>query len=342
MNLPQPLRFHPNSIEQMGAQKTYHSRQEGPRNLFLLLADNVVSISSVLRLLHPLRNLPVIPVKRLSPTYRTYPCMAPEHEPLTPRHLPLRRFFIFSRRLVTATLVVSLFFILTQELQIFPGLLHSLTIHEHQTPPSGVEVLTTTSPDGTKVVVWRVKGGGDTKRVALLFHGNADRVASFVRVQRWLASAGITSYSVEYRGYSGLASGWPSESGLYEDAEAAMDLARREEGIEPREMIVLGSSIGTGIASHLAATSHPRALILLSPYTSLTEIVREMPLFGYLSPFLWYRFPSLENIAKLRDTCVIAAHESGHRHPFSSLASPQSRLSRLRAVSARRVGDRRS
>ena len=116
---------------------------------------------------------------------------------------------------------------------------------------------------------------------------------------------------MEYRGYSGRGSGWPSERGLYEDGEAAFELARREEGIDSQEMVVLGSSIGTGIASHVAATFNPKALILLSPYTSLTEMVREMPLFGYLSPFLWYEFPSLKNIAKLRDTCVIAAH--GHR-----------------------------
>jgi len=196
-------------------------------------------------------------------------------------------------------------------LQIFPGLLHSLTLQADAPPPDGVDVLTATSKDGSPVTVWRMRGVGDTKRVALIFHGNADRLHSFVRVQRWLAESGITSYSMEYRGYRGLASGWPSERGLYEDGEAAFELMCREEGIPSDQAIVLGSSIGTGIASHVAATAHPKALVLLSPYTSLKDLVGEMPFFGYLSPFLWYRFPTLDNIGALRTSCVIAAH--GHR-----------------------------
>ena len=237
--------------------------------------------------------------------------MTPEPQSTTARSRLTRKFVVIGRRLVVATLGFSLFFILTQELQIFPGLVQSLILQGKNHPPRGIDVLTITSQDGTNVVVWHMKSPEAGKRVAILFHGNADNVASFVPLQRWLASAGIGSYSVEYRGYSGRGSGWPSERGLYEDGEAAFELARREEGIDAKDMIVLGSSIGTGIASHVAATFNPKALILLSPYTSLTEMVREMPLFGYLSPFLWYEFPSLKNIAKLRDTCVIAAH--GHR-----------------------------
>ena len=230
---------------------------------------------------------------------------------LTTRYSLGRKVFAFSRRIVGATLIVSLLFVLTQELQIFPGLLYSLTLQGEALPPDGVDALTAISKDGSPVTVWRMRGVGSTKRVALIFHGNADRIHSFVRVQRWLAESAITSYSVEYRGYRGLDSGWPSERGLYEDGEAAFELMRREEGIASDEAIVLGSSIGTGIASHVAATFHPKALVLLSPYTSLKELVREMPFFGYLSPFLWYRFPTLDNIGALRKSCVIAAH--GHR-----------------------------
>ena len=230
---------------------------------------------------------------------------------LTTRYSLGRKVFAFSRRIVGATLIVSLLFVLTQELQIFPGLLYSLTLQGEALPPDGVDALTAISKDGSPVTVWRMRGVGSTKRVALIFHGNADRLHSFVRVQRWLAESAITSYSVEYRGYRGLDSGWPSERGLYEDGEAAFELMRREEGIASDEAIVLGSSIGTGIASHVAATFHPKALVLLSPYTSLKELVREMPFFGYLSPFLWYRFPTLDNIGALRKSCVIAAH--GHR-----------------------------
>lgn len=103
-------------------------------------------------------------------------------------------------------------------------------------------------------------------------------------------------------------SGWPSERGLYEDARAAFELMLREEGIEAQDAIVFGSSLGTGIASHIAAQYEPGALVFISPYTSLPEVVALQKLVGYLVPFLWYEFPSAKNIASLRSTCVVSAH----------------------------------
>lgn len=109
-------------------------------------------------------------------------------------------------------------------------------------------------------------------------------------------------------GYNGGDSGWPSERGLYEDARAAFELMLREEGIEAKDAIVFGSSLGTGIASHIAAQYEPGTLVLISPYTSLSEVVALQKLVGYLVPFLWYEFPSAKNIASLRSTCVVLAH----------------------------------
>jgi fermentation-respiration switch protein FrsA (DUF1100 family) len=223
----------------------------------------------------------------------------------------LHRLLTVGRRLVLAAFVVSVFFVATQEFQIFPGLLDSRLSGPLPTPPKGIDVLTTTSSDGAPVVVWRMKAPDDPKRVALIFHGNAERLSTFTRAQRWLASKGISTYAMEYRGYNGWNSGWPSEERLYADAEAAFELMRRTERIEPQDAVVLGSSIGTGIASHIAMKFHPKALVLLSPYTSLKDVVGELPYLGFLSPFLWYQFPSLENIATLRETCVVVAH--GHR-----------------------------
>lgn len=220
----------------------------------------------------------------------------------------LRPLLTIIRRIVLASLALSVFFVATQELQIFPGLIGSHLSTASDAPPNGIEPLTAVSSDGAPVVIWRMTATGKPKRVALLFHGNGERLATFVRTQRWLASIGITSYSVEYRGYSGWGSGWPSEKRLYADGEAAFELMRKTEGIEPGDAIVLGNSIGTGIASHVATKFHPRVLVLLSPYTSLPEVAREQPLMGLLSPFLWYRFPTLNNITTLRETCVVAAH----------------------------------
>ncbi len=48
--------------------------------------------------------------------------------------------------------------------------------------------------------------------------------------------------------------------------------------------------------------------MLISPYTSLPDVVRQRSFFRYFTPFLWYRFPSRDNVARLKETCVVAAH----------------------------------
>ena len=218
-------------------------------------------------------------------------------------------FLKIARRVCIATLCVATFFIVTQDFQVFPLLVRKFfSPASPPPPPREVDVLTPISSDGSSVLVWRLRAPGPRPRVELLLHGNGDVVGSFLRVQRWLASLGITTYSMEYRGYNGADSGWPSEQGLYDDADASFQLMLREEGIEAKDSIVLGSSIGTGIASHVAARFHPGVLVLLSPYTSLPDVVAQSALLRYLTPFLWYQFPSERNIASLRSTCVVAAH----------------------------------
>jgi alpha/beta superfamily hydrolase len=57
----------------------------------------------------------------------------------------------------------------------------------------------------------------------------------------------------------------------------------------------LGYSLGTGLASKLAADSAPQQLILQAPFYSLTDIVRQRLFF--IPPFiLKYKFATNENL----------------------------------------------
>lgn len=211
-------------------------------------------------------------------------------------------------RLILSTFLVSLFFIATQDFHIFPGLYSGLFASKSINPPSEVEAFKISSADGHSVPVWRVKGSpGPRSKVALLFHGNAETLQSFSHVQTWLKSLGVTSYALEYRGYSGT-SGWPSELGFRLDGEAAFEFLLREEKLKPDEILVLGSSIGTGPAAYVAQKYSAGALVLLAPYTSLTDLIKEMPLLGLLAPFMWYQFPTKQYISELSNTCLVLTH----------------------------------
>ena len=217
--------------------------------------------------------------------------------------------FYFIIRLALAALFFALFMVATQDFHIFPGLYSSKIFGYKNSPPNDVEEYVIESTEGYKATIWRVSAKENPKpRIAILFHGNAENLGSFLQFQYWLSSLGYTSYSVEYRGYSGRNSGWPSEQGFYDDASAAYEFIVNKENITAQDMIALGSSIGSGVAAYLAQKYDIGTLVLLAPYTSLKDLVSEITLFRYLAPFLKYTFPVKEYIKNLESTCVIAAH----------------------------------
>jgi pimeloyl-ACP methyl ester carboxylesterase len=112
--------------------------------------------------------------------------------------------------------------------------------------------------------------------VLIYFGGNAEDVlytASTARefdVRRMLV--------VNYRGYGGTP-GKPSQAALYEDALAIYDYVVANE-IAANEIVVMGRSLGSGLAAMLAAERTVRGAILITPYDSLVEVAaRHYPMF---------------------------------------------------------------
>jgi fermentation-respiration switch protein FrsA (DUF1100 family) len=146
----------------------------------------------------------------------------------------------------------------------------------------------------------------------LYFHGNAESAAQNLPLADELARGGIDTFLAEYRGYSGLP-GRPSEAGLYQDAEAALDAFG--EGRDSPGVVLVGRSLGSGVAVELASRRPPRLLILVSPYTSLVDMGRS--LVGPLAPVLVPdRFDNLSKIAALKCPVVVVHGTRDEVVPF--------------------------
>jgi uncharacterized protein len=110
--------------------------------------------------------------------------------------------------------------------------------------------------------------------VLLVFHGNADLAG-------WCVPWGVevarrTGWAVllaEYRGYGGLP-GIPTYEGAKLDARAAYAFARDSLGADPAEIAIFGHSLGSAVATELAADVRPAALLLQSPFTSARAMAR--------------------------------------------------------------------
>jgi len=108
------------------------------------------------------------------------------------------------------------------------------------------------------------------KPVILFFHGNGDSVLGSIVAVRQLVAAGYGAVLPEFRGFNG-APGIPDEQGLYRDARAARAWMTAN-GIGPDHTVVIGYSLGTGVAAQMAIEQPPRALILVAPYVNIAQV----------------------------------------------------------------------
>lgn len=156
--------------------------------------------------------------------------------------------------------------------------------------------------DNIEILGW-YKAAQPGMPTMLYFHGNAGHLGERIDCLRPRLDAGYGLFMVSYRGYAG-SKGKPTEQGLYKDASAALSYLKSL-GIPASQIILYGESLGTGVATHLAATETVGALILQAPYTSMADAAAyHYPLF----PVRWLlrdRFNSLEKISQIKAPLLI-------------------------------------
>jgi len=102
----------------------------------------------------------------------------------------------------------------------------------------------------------------------LYFGGNAESLAQSAA---YIAGQfpDFTVYLMEYRGY-GFSTGTPSEKGLYSDALKLYDLAKGKHA----RISVGGRSLGTAIATYVAAKREVSKLALITPFDSIVNVAQ--------------------------------------------------------------------
>lgn len=128
-----------------------------------------------------------------------------------------------------------------------------------------------TTRDGLVLRSW-YHAPAPRKPVIVYFPGRAGDLVRKPAHLFQLAEQGYGLVLAGYRGYGGNP-GRPSERRLYEDATDLL-LRLGADGLAPDGIVLYGYSMGTGIASYLAARTQPRALVLEAPFTSFGAVVR--------------------------------------------------------------------
>jgi pimeloyl-ACP methyl ester carboxylesterase len=162
--------------------------------------------------------------------------------------------------------------------------------------PAAHEVSLTTA-DGPRLHGWLIKHGGSGRRPLLLyFGGNADEVSAIIPYAPSLT--GWTVATFNYRGY-GLSQGHPGERALCVDALAIFDALHARPDIDASRIVVMGRSLGSGVAVYLASQRPVRGVILISPYDSLVNVAKARYPYLPIDELLRHRFNSLARASSI-------------------------------------------
>ena len=162
--------------------------------------------------------------------------------------------------------------------------------------------------DGVTLHGWWVPAQS-ARGTVLLLHGNAGNISHRLGYLAMFSRLGYAVLIFDYRGY-GRSGGSPGEDGTYRDAEAAWQHLAEARKLKARDIVIVGESLGGGVATWLAVKYPPRALILASTFTSVPDLGARI--YPWLPVRLLARieYANLDRIRQI-DVPVLIAHSRG-------------------------------
>jgi pimeloyl-ACP methyl ester carboxylesterase len=170
--------------------------------------------------------------------------------------------------------------------------------------------------DGESILASTRPHDGDA--AVIYFGGNAEDVSLDLPIYA-AAFPDRAIYMLHYRGYGG-SSGKPTEQGIVSDALTLFDLVHGQHS----RVILVGRSLGSGVAVQIAAARLIERLVLITPYNGLVDAAA-------------HAYPYLPNGLLLRDKYESLRYAPQVRAPTLILAAgndeviPATSTERLRA-----------
>lgn len=171
-----------------------------------------------------------------------------------------------------------------------------------------------------------------TDKLIVYFHANSEDIGNcdyffYPLKDSWRCHVLV----VEYPRY-GLYKDGPelNEESIKEDAEIVYNFLLESIGLDEKQIILFGRSLGSGPATHLASKHNPLMLLLFTPFKSIKQVAESLTT-RFLAMLLKDRFRNIDIIHKVRSPCLLIHGERDRLVPcthsedlFSSLTSPKS------------------
>ena len=164
--------------------------------------------------------------------------------------------------------------------------------------------------------------------VVFYLHGNAENLEGWFVDLDVYRRANFDLFMIDYRGYGKSSGRIEGEAQLHADARAAWDAVAPLYAGQRR--VVLGCSLGSGLAAQLAAQVQPELTVLVSPYSSMSALAAEH--YWWVPPWvLRYPLATDQVIARVSTPLLLLHGEQDtligpHHSEALRRAQPQARL----------------
>ena len=175
-----------------------------------------------------------------------------------------------------------------------------------------------------------------SKGLIFYLHGNAGSLNTWGNVGDFYTKLNYDVFILDYRGFGKSEGKITSQEQVFQDNQMVYNELTKE--YDEKNTIILGYSIGSGMASFLASENDPKRLILQAPYYSLTDLAGQM--FPFIPAFtLRYKFATNEYLKNCNMPVTIIHGNADAVIPYeSSLRLKEEFNSKIELISLDGVG----
>ena len=178
-----------------------------------------------------------------------------------------------------------------------------------------IEKVKIQTADNIELLGWYHEKNLKDYKTLVYFHGNAGSLENRIHKLNHFQDMNINFLIIAWRGFNGN-KGKPSERGLYLDGKSAIDWLKKK-GVDEKNLILYGESLGTGVATHLAQNKNYAGVILETPFTSMVDAAKNFYPYIPINLLLKDKFENFKKVKNINTPILVMHGEVDQIVPFS-------------------------
>lgn len=158
---------------------------------------------------------------------------------------------------------------------------------------------------------WNIQNKKEEAPLVIFFTGNAQN-SSNTLYNYYLSETMKDVFGdynlmiIDYPGY-GISKGKPSDDSMFVASDYIFEYAIEMEEVDENDIVIMGYSIGTGVASYCASKNEANGLILIAPYDKALSLYNDVidSFHGPIQSFARYSFDSVTYAENVNEPTLI-------------------------------------